>query len=140
MAKPRSIAGEVASGMAVEASLGQAQRSLAGGGRVPGVLRDAFNRAKSTDADKVVKALLETNIPGDQILNPWKGVQFDPTSHQNIHASAMLHVAGVLGTKGSAGEVDAKVACETDMQVEGKFPIKVGRINLDLCEADELVD
>jgi hypothetical protein len=51
-----------------------------------------------------------------------------------------LHVAGVLGTKGSAGEVDAKVACETDMQVEGKFPIKVGRINLDLCEADEVVD
>lgn len=51
-----------------------------------------------------------------------------------------LHVAGVLGTKGSAGEVDAKVACETDMQVEGKVPIKVGRINLDFCEADELVE
>jgi branched-chain amino acid transport system substrate-binding protein len=56
----------------------------------PFVLADAFNRAKSTDSDKVVKALLETNIPGDQILNPWKGVQFDPKSHQNIHASAML--------------------------------------------------
>jgi hypothetical protein len=51
-----------------------------------------------------------------------------------------LHVAGVLGTKGSAGEVDVKVACETDMQVEGKVPIKVGRINLDFCEADELVE
>ena len=37
--------GEVASGMAVESSLGQAQRSLAAGGRVPGILRDAFNRA-----------------------------------------------------------------------------------------------
>ena len=56
----------------------------------PFVLADAFNRAKSTDAEAVVKALLETNIPGDQILNPWKGVQFDPKSHQNIHASAML--------------------------------------------------
>ena len=44
----------------------------------PFVLADAFNRAKSTDAEAVVKALLETNIPGDQILNPWKGVQFDP--------------------------------------------------------------
>src|SRR5512137_890093 len=56
----------------------------------PFVLADAFNRAKSTDAEAVVKALLETNIPGDMILNPWKGVQFDPQTHQNIHASAML--------------------------------------------------
>jgi branched-chain amino acid transport system substrate-binding protein len=56
----------------------------------PFVLADAFNRAKSTEADAVVKALLETNIPGDMILNPWKGVQFDPQTHQNIHASAML--------------------------------------------------
>ncbi|MCE5334703.1 MAG: ABC transporter substrate-binding protein [Desulfobacteraceae bacterium] len=56
----------------------------------PFVLADAFNRAKSTDSQAVVKALLETNIPGDQIINPWKGVQFDPKSHQNIHASAML--------------------------------------------------
>jgi branched-chain amino acid transport system substrate-binding protein len=56
----------------------------------PFVLADAFNRAKSTDHEAVVKALLETNIPGDQIINPWKGIQFDPKSHQNIHASAML--------------------------------------------------
>src|ERR1017187_8427715 len=40
----------------------------------------------------------------------------------------------------SAGEVDAKVACETEMDVEGKFPVKVGRINLDLCEAADLVE
>lgn len=56
----------------------------------PFVLADAINRAKSTDPEAVVKALLETNIPGDQIINPWKGIQFDPKSHQNIHASAML--------------------------------------------------
>ena len=56
----------------------------------PFVLADAFNRAKSTEPEAVVKALLETNIPGDQIINPWKGIQFDPKSHQNIHASAML--------------------------------------------------
>jgi hypothetical protein len=49
-----------------------------------------------------------------------------------------LHVAGVLGA--SAGEVDAKVACETEMDVEGKFPVKVGRINVDLCEAADLVE
>ena len=56
----------------------------------PFVLADAMNRAKSTEADAVVKALLATNIPGEMILNPWKGVQFDPQTHQNIHASAML--------------------------------------------------
>jgi len=56
----------------------------------PFVLADAFNRAKSTDPEAVVNALLATNIPGDQIINPWKGIQFDPKSHQNIYASAML--------------------------------------------------
>ena len=56
----------------------------------PFVLADAFNRAKSTDPGAVVKALLATNIPGDQIINPWRGIQFDPKSHQNIDASAMI--------------------------------------------------
>jgi len=56
----------------------------------PFVLADAFNRAKSTDPEAVVEALLATNIPGDQIINPWKGIRFDPKSHQNIYASAML--------------------------------------------------
>jgi branched-chain amino acid transport system substrate-binding protein len=56
----------------------------------PFVLADAFNRAKSTDPEAVVNALLATDIPGDQIINPWKGIRFDPKSHQNIYASAML--------------------------------------------------
>jgi branched-chain amino acid transport system substrate-binding protein len=56
----------------------------------PFVVADAINRAKSTDPEAIVKALLETNIPGEQIVNPWKGIQFDPKTHQNIHASAML--------------------------------------------------
>jgi len=38
----------------------------------------------------VVKALLSTNIPGDQVIYPWKGIQFDPQSHQNIHARGIL--------------------------------------------------
>jgi PPM family protein phosphatase len=37
--------GDMAAGLAVDASLTQAQQNLAGGGRVPGTLRDAFNRA-----------------------------------------------------------------------------------------------
>ena len=43
--------GEVASGMAVEASLSQTQKGLAGGSRVPGTLRDAFNRANQAILD-----------------------------------------------------------------------------------------
>ncbi|HEX7669774.1 MAG TPA: protein phosphatase 2C domain-containing protein [Polyangiaceae bacterium] len=40
--------GEVASGLAVESSLNEVQRKLAGGGRVPGSVRDAFNLANHT--------------------------------------------------------------------------------------------
>ncbi len=56
----------------------------------PFVLADAINRAKTTEAEAVVKALLATNIPGDQVIYPWKGIQFDPQSHQNIHARGIL--------------------------------------------------
>jgi branched-chain amino acid transport system substrate-binding protein len=56
----------------------------------PFVLADAINRAKTTEAEAVVKALLATNIPGEQVLYPWKGIQFDPQSHQNIHARGIL--------------------------------------------------
>ncbi|HUL22200.1 MAG TPA: ABC transporter substrate-binding protein [Thermodesulfobacteriota bacterium] len=56
----------------------------------PFVLADAFNRAKSTKSDDVVKALLQTDIPGDQMIYPWKGIKFDPKSHQNIYARGTL--------------------------------------------------
>lgn len=56
----------------------------------PLVLAEAINRAKSTDAEAIVKALEQTDLPGDQIINPWKGVKFDPKSHQNIHAMGMI--------------------------------------------------
>jgi PPM family protein phosphatase len=47
--------GEIASGMAVEASLNQAKLNLAGGGRVPGTLRDAFNRANQAILDAAIE-------------------------------------------------------------------------------------
>ena len=56
----------------------------------PFVLADAINRAKSTDPEALVKALEETDIPGDQFIYPWKGIKFDPKTHQNIYARAML--------------------------------------------------
>ncbi|MEI6153794.1 MAG: ABC transporter substrate-binding protein, partial [Deltaproteobacteria bacterium] len=56
----------------------------------PFVLADAINRAKSTNSEEIVKALLATNIPGDQMIYPWKGIKFDPKSHQNIYATGTL--------------------------------------------------
>ena len=56
----------------------------------PFVLADAINRARSTDPEAIVKALHETNIPGDQVIYPWKGIQFDPKTQQNIHAIGTL--------------------------------------------------
>lgn len=52
-----------------------------------------------------------------------------------------LHVFGVVGKKkGLEGEVDVDVACKTEMDVEGNVPVKVGRVQVDLCEADEILD
>jgi branched-chain amino acid transport system substrate-binding protein len=56
----------------------------------PFVLAEAINRAKTTESEAVVKALLETNITGKQIIYPWKGIKFDPESHQNIYAQGTL--------------------------------------------------
>ena len=56
----------------------------------PFVLADAINRAKSTDSEQIVKALRATDIPGDQVIYPWKGVKFDPKTQQNIYARGIL--------------------------------------------------
>ena len=56
----------------------------------PFVLADAINRAKSTNPDAILKALNETNIPGNQLINPWQGIKFDPKTHQNIYAKGTL--------------------------------------------------
>ena len=56
----------------------------------PFVLAEAINRAKSTNAEDIVKALLATNIPGNQMIYPWQGIKFDPKSHQNIYARGTL--------------------------------------------------
>jgi len=56
----------------------------------PFVFADAINRARSTEPEAVVKALRETNLPGDQVIYPWKGVKFDPATQQNIYAIGTL--------------------------------------------------
>ncbi len=56
----------------------------------PFVLADAINRARSTNPDAILKALNETNIPGNQLIYPWQGIKFDPKTHQNIYARGTL--------------------------------------------------
>lgn len=52
-------------------------------------LLDAINRAGSTDPEAIRKALVATNIPGDQLIMTWDGVKFDETG-QNTHVKAIM--------------------------------------------------
>ncbi len=42
-------------------------------------LLDAINRAGSTDPEAIRKALVATNIPGDQLIMTWENIRFDET-------------------------------------------------------------
>lgn len=53
------------------------------------VLADAINRAGSIISDEIRRALRHTNIPGNRLIMPWKGVRFD-SNGQNILADALL--------------------------------------------------
>lgn len=52
-------------------------------------LVDAINRAGSTEPEAIRKALTETDIPGQKIIMPWKGIKFDDKG-QNIYGSGIL--------------------------------------------------
>ncbi len=56
----------------------------------PFVLADAINRARTTEAEAMVKAIQETSFGPEQIIYPWQGVKFDPQSHQNVYARGIL--------------------------------------------------
>jgi hypothetical protein len=51
-----------------------------------------------------------------------------------------LQLSGILGTQGSSGTIETKVACETDMEVEGKFPVKGGKVQINLCDVADMAD
>jgi len=63
------------------------------------VLADAINRAGSAKPDDIRKALVATNVPGEQTIMPWKGVRFDETG-QNQDATPVIQqvVSGVYRT------------------------------------------
>jgi branched-chain amino acid transport system substrate-binding protein len=56
----------------------------------PFVLADAMNRAGTTEAEAVVKAIGETSFGPEQVIYPWQGLKFDPQSHQNVFARGIL--------------------------------------------------
>ncbi len=62
-------------------------------------LADAINRAGSAKPDDIRRALMATNIPGDQTIMPWAGVKFDETG-QNTEATPVVQqvVNGVYVT------------------------------------------
>jgi branched-chain amino acid transport system substrate-binding protein len=54
------------------------------------VLADAIDRAGSTDAEKIRAALEATDLPADSLVMPWRGVKFDPKTHQNVLGQGIL--------------------------------------------------
>jgi branched-chain amino acid transport system substrate-binding protein len=50
---------------------------------------DAINRAGSTEPEAIRKALVATDIAGNKLIMPWKGVKFDETG-QNVYGSGIL--------------------------------------------------
>jgi branched-chain amino acid transport system substrate-binding protein len=54
------------------------------------VLADAIDRAGSTEPEKIRAALERTSLPGEALIMPWKGVKFDPKTHQNVLGQGIL--------------------------------------------------
>ncbi|RTL72411.1 MAG: Leu/Ile/Val-binding protein [Hyphomicrobiales bacterium] len=55
-------------------------------------LLDAFNRAGSTDPEKVRAALAATDIPPDQLIVPYKGVKFDAKGQNTLVRPILMQV------------------------------------------------
>lgn len=55
-------------------------------------LADALNRAGSTEPAAIQKALKETNIPGSQLIMPWRGIKFDETGQNTLGAGIIVQV------------------------------------------------
>jgi branched-chain amino acid transport system substrate-binding protein len=52
----------------------------------------AVDRAGSTKPEAIQKALRDTDIPGDQIIMPWKGVKFDANGQNELGAGIIVQV------------------------------------------------
>ena len=52
-------------------------------------IADAINRAGSTEPEAIREALVETDIPPEDLIVPWKGVKFDETG-QNMYGEGVI--------------------------------------------------
>ncbi len=57
------------------------------------IIADAINRAGSAKPEDIRKALMATDVPGDQTIMPWRGVKFDETG-QNTEATPVIQQIG----------------------------------------------
>jgi branched-chain amino acid transport system substrate-binding protein len=57
-------------------------------------LLDAINRAGSTDPEAIRKALVATNIPGDQLIMTWENIKFDETGQNTGVRGIILQMQG----------------------------------------------
>jgi branched-chain amino acid transport system substrate-binding protein len=55
-------------------------------------LVEAINRAGSTKPEAIQKALSETNIPGNKLIMPWKGIKFDATGQNTLGTGIIVQV------------------------------------------------
>ena len=55
-------------------------------------LLEAFNRAGSTDPEKLRTALAATDIPADQLIVPYKGVKFDANGQNTMVRAILMQV------------------------------------------------
>jgi branched-chain amino acid transport system substrate-binding protein len=55
-------------------------------------LLDAFNRAGSTDPEKLRSALAATDIPPDQLIMPYRGIKFDAKGQNTLVRAVLMQV------------------------------------------------
>jgi branched-chain amino acid transport system substrate-binding protein len=58
------------------------------------VLADAINRAGSTDPEAIRKALAATDLPGNKLIMPWKGVKFDDVGQNTLGSGILVQIIG----------------------------------------------
>jgi branched-chain amino acid transport system substrate-binding protein len=58
------------------------------------VLADAIDRAGSAKPEDIRKALVATDIPGDQTIMPWKGIKFDATGQNTEGTPVIQQITG----------------------------------------------
>lgn len=55
-------------------------------------MADAINRAGSTDPEAIRKALVATDIAGNKLIMPWKGIKFDLSGQNTLGQGILVQV------------------------------------------------